>query len=174
MSTPTTAKNAPVRWIGRTKVVLENHPAPKTVIPIRIDAHAIADNQPIRLLLSPQHAVHVDGVLIQVHRLVNGSTVRPRPIPEMMHCHLELDAPDVILAEGLSVETYLDAGHRDGFQDVLGASPPCNAVFETGADHKWLIWELFGCAPLVLAGAALDKVRDRLAQRSARMAESVL
>jgi large repetitive protein len=67
----------PVRWIGQRWIDLAAHPQSETAAPIRILRGAFADNMPHSdLLLSPDHAVFVDGKLICARQLVNGTTIR--------------------------------------------------------------------------------------------------
>lgn len=70
------AGDVPVKWIGYRHVDCTRHNAPARVHPVRVRAGAFGDNLPVRdLLLSPDHAVFTDGVLIPVKHLVNGVTV---------------------------------------------------------------------------------------------------
>jgi hypothetical protein len=112
----------PVRWIGRTSIDLDRHPAPELVAPIRVRANAFEVGVPHRdLLLSPDHAIAVDGALIPVYLLVNGTTIRPEPARGVVrYFHVELDAHDMLLAEGLAVESYLDTGNRSAFVSSHG------------------------------------------------------
>ncbi len=77
---------------------------------------AFGDGLPIRdLILSPGHAVFVDGVLVPVGPLVNGATIVQEEVESVRYFHVELDAHDVILAEGLPCESYLDDANRETF-----------------------------------------------------------
>jgi hypothetical protein len=110
-----------VRWVGRRTVDVAAHPRPWDVAPVRVRAHAFAPGQPRRdLLLSPDHAVLVDGALIPVRYLVNGVTVAREPADSVTYLHIELDTHDVLLAEGMPCESFLDTGNRA----ALAVPPP--------------------------------------------------
>ncbi len=100
---------APVRWIGRRAIDCRRHPRPEQVWPVRVRAGAFGPGRPARdLLLSPDHSVHVDGALIPVRHLVNGASVRQQAVDLVEYWHIELASHDVLFAEGLPVESYLD------------------------------------------------------------------
>ena len=129
---------------------------------MRIAAGSFADNVPERdVYLSPDHAVFVDGVLIPVKYLIDGETIVQVPRDEVVYYHVELPEHDVMLAEGLAVETYLDTGDRATFDNAPGAvvMQPQFAV---------RTWEAAGCAELVVTGPRLEKVRQQLRVRSGK------
>ena len=65
----------PVAWIGR-QTVSRVFGDPLRVLPIRIEAGALGENLPARdLLVTPDHALLLGGVLIQAGALVNGTTI---------------------------------------------------------------------------------------------------
>jgi hypothetical protein len=72
-------------------------------------------------LLSPDHALFVDGLLIPVRYLCNGATIRQDARSEVTYFHVELDRHDILRAEGLPVESYLDAGNRGAFENATRA-----------------------------------------------------
>jgi hypothetical protein len=73
---------------------------------IRIRAHAFAPDMPARdLVLSGEHAIYADGALFQLADLCNGISIFPEPAQPASLYRIELDAHDVILAEGLPVES---------------------------------------------------------------------
>jgi hypothetical protein len=150
----------PIIWIGRRHIVLARHPAPDRVRPIRIAAGAFGSGLPRRdLLLSPDHAVYVDGVLIPIRTLVNGDSIAPAAGTTVTYHHVELAQHDVLLAEGLPAESYLDAQTRDSFDNG-------GRVMRAHADFASRVWEAAGCAPLLVCGPALDAVRARLAAQA--------
>ena len=52
-----------VKWLG-DRVSTDSHPEPETVAPIRTERDAFADGMPhCDLLVSPDHAICVDGTL---------------------------------------------------------------------------------------------------------------
>ena len=99
-----------------------------------------------------------DGVLIPIRYLVNGSTIAQVPATAMSsvtYYHLELPRHDVVLAEGLPVESYLDTGDRGRFSNSSG---PVILY----PDFACRVWEAKGCAPLCVVGPQVDAVRARL------------
>ena len=92
----------PVRWIGRNTVSTK-FADPLRVLPIRIRAGALSDHLPVRdLLVSPEHAVLVDDILLQAGALVNGlSIVRESNVAEtFVYYHIELAEHALVLGRG--------------------------------------------------------------------------
>src|ERR1019366_700567 len=99
----------PIVWIGQRAVNCERHPRPETVWPVRVQAGAFGANVPVRdLYLSPDHAVFVNDVLVPVKLLINGTSIAQVKQNRVTYYHVELPRHAVILAEGLTVESYLD------------------------------------------------------------------
>jgi autotransporter passenger strand-loop-strand repeat protein len=112
-------RTLPVRWIGRN-TVSTRFADPLRVLPIRIRAGALAEGRPARdLLVSPEHALLVEAILIQAGALVNGlSILRERDVPESFtYYHVELAEHALILAEGTAAETFVDNVHRSVFDN---------------------------------------------------------
>ena len=131
--------------------------------PIRIVAGAFGDESPRRdLLLSPDHAVYVDGVLIPIQYLENDITIRfvQAMGGVVMYYHVELDEHAVLLANGLPAESYLDTGERANFVNGGGA----RALHPEFVARRW---ESEGCAPLIVTGPVLRAVRERINSRAA-------
>jgi hypothetical protein len=111
-------RSVPVRWIGRQTVSRVFSDALR--LPVRVKAGALADNVPCRdLLVSPDHALFVDGLLIQAGALVNGtSIVRELEVPTTFtYYHVETDDHLLILAENAPAETFVDNVDRAGFDN---------------------------------------------------------
>jgi hypothetical protein len=160
----------PVRWIGYRHLDLTRHPVPDRVRPIRIRRGAFADNVPRRdLFLSPDHAVFVDDVLIPIKRLINGTSIEHVPMDEVTYYHIELPQHDVLLAEGMPAESYLDVGDRFNFAN--GGGPI--ALHPEFSERRWdtaLLWEALGCARLIVTGRELDAARTLVNSRAATVA----
>ncbi|MGA2950732.1 MAG: Hint domain-containing protein, partial [Caulobacteraceae bacterium] len=92
--------------------------------PVCVRAGAFGDGQPVRdLRLSPGHAVCVDvlgEIFTPVSGLINGVTILAEPVAEVTYWHVELESHDVLLAEGLPCESYMDAGNRAFFGRQYG------------------------------------------------------
>jgi len=108
----------PIKWVGQRHVDLKRHARPEQAAPIRIRAGAIAEATPAKdLLVSPEHAIFIDGALVQARSLVNGgSIVQERGTDEITYYHIELATHGVFFADGLAVESYLDNGDRSFFE----------------------------------------------------------
>jgi T5SS/PEP-CTERM-associated repeat protein/autotransporter passenger strand-loop-strand repeat protein len=151
-----------IAWVGSRIMDCSRHPRPETVWPVRIATGAFAENMPSRdLFVSPDHAIYVDGVLIPAKLLLNGTTVRQVRRRHVVYHHIELARHDVVLAEGLPAETYLDTGDRAKFHG--------GSVTVLHPDFTARTWEMEGCAELVVTGLRLSIVRERLAARAYEM-----
>ena len=148
----------PIVWIGHRTISLHRHPARQRFLPIRVAPHAFGHGVPRReLILSPDHAVFVDQVLIPIRHLVNGGSVAALDVDTISYFHLALASHDVVLAEGMPAETYLEAGSGDAFGDADGVMRLHRN--RQASDHCAMQWETHGYAPLVMVGAELDKAR---------------
>jgi hypothetical protein len=149
-------REAKVVWIGRRTLDCRRHRRPASVVPVRVRRGAFAPGQPKRdLLLSPDHALFLDDVLIPVGRLVNGTTIRRMPPGVVTYWHVELDRHDVIFAEGLAVESFLDTGNRSAFENG-------GPVMQLHPNFRLLAWEGAACAPLVVTGPIVERARAML------------
>jgi hypothetical protein len=147
---------ARIAWLGSTTLDIARHRWPDLVRPVRIRAGALADGVPRRdLLLSPEHALALDGVLVPAKLLVNGRAILAEPgVARVTYLHVELPTHAALLAEGAPAESYLDLGHRHLLQAVGDGAPPA-------AQHPPV-----ACAPRIEAGPRLEALRARLAARA--------
>jgi hypothetical protein len=148
----------PIRWIGHRRLDLSRHPQPAEVRPVRVACGAFGDGLPSRdLWLSPGHNMAWDGALTPISALVNGVSVQQVECDSIEYWHVELDAHDVILAEGLPAESYLDTGNRTAFANG-------GAFVEAHPDFKPRHWAET-CLPLVAEGPAVVAMKARLLAR---------
>jgi hypothetical protein len=152
-----------IRWIGRRTVDCTRHPKPEQVWPVRVAAGAFAPQLPVRdLFLSPDHAIYAEGVLVPIKHLINGHTVAQQRPAAVTYFHVELARHNVLLAEGLPAESYLDTGDRDAFANGGGATR-LHPAWGSAARDIALFLEVCGFAPLTVAGPAVERLRARLA-----------
>jgi hypothetical protein len=157
----------PVAWIGQTTINLSRHPEPARATPIRVAADAIAPGVPCRdLYLSRDHAVLLDGALIPVWQLANGASIaRDDSWRSVTYFHVELDRHDIVLAEGLASESYLDTGNRGLFANARGVRP-LHAKFPEPDADALRVWAERAAAPLLLDGPVVAAHRARLLARA--------
>jgi hypothetical protein len=139
------------------------HPRPGQAQPVRIRAGALGPDKPARdLRVSPGHALCLDmlgEVLVPAIALVNGSTIVQEDVAHVTYWHVELDGHDILLAEGLPAESYLECGNRGFFGTGavvdLAAGPDAGAA--TTADY---------CRPFHRDGPVVAAARARLRSRA--------
>jgi len=152
----------PVTWLGHRRIRFAARSDVPQPHPIRIRADAFAPGQPRRdLVLSPDHAVFVEGVLIPIRRLVNGATILRETVASVVYWHVELATHDILLAEGLPAESYLDTGNRAAFANA--GVTMLQASFERDPGR---VWAEHACAELVEEGPIPQEARARLAARA--------
>jgi hypothetical protein len=152
-------ESRPVRWLGHRSMDCSRYRDPTEVWPYRVQAGAFTDGMPKSdLWLSKHHALFVDGSLIQVKHLANGATIKQVPRYQVVYWHVELETHDILLAEGLPSESYLDVGNRSAFENggkFIEAFP--NFEPKRNADM---------CAPFVEEGPVVERARTYLLERA--------
>jgi len=111
----------PVKWIGRQTVVAAFGPGRERG-PVLVCAGAFAPGLPVRdLRITSDHALLLDGLLVQAGALVNGTTVRRMTAAELGErytvFHVETARHELILAEGVAAETFVDNVTRRRFDN---------------------------------------------------------
>jgi hypothetical protein len=172
-----------IKWIGYNKYTKDaDRPWQARVMPIRVARAAIADQAPHRdLYLSPEHRVYVNGVLIAVKHLVNGTSIAPAAPDGMAaieYYHIEFDTHEVMLAEGAPVESFLEANsEREYFSNfvqyerVYGSDQPQMTPFAPILGYRSRRQKLTGFARSVVSNIMdvrdpIQVARDQLARRA--------
>ncbi|TFZ56893.1 Hint domain-containing protein [Methylorubrum sp. Q1] len=151
----------PITWIGHREIKAETGSIAFEQQPVRIRAGAFGSNLPTRdLCLSPGHPVLVGadlnnegGVLVPAMCLINGVTITREPRASITYWHVELDSHDILLAEGLPVESYFEMGSRPWF---AGANDPLiepDLIWADGSKR---------CRPVAIDGPLVEAERLRL------------
>ncbi len=155
-------ESRPICWVGQRQVYPHRNPDPESVAPIRIRRGAIEAEVPARdLVVSPDHALFLDGVLIAARQLVNGvSVVQDCSIRTLRYFHVELDGHAVLLAENTAAESYLDTGNRDWFTN---AGPVATLLARPMAADR----QIAACVPFATDAATVEPIWRRLAERAA-------
>lgn len=113
---------AKVKWLGYRTLYKNSIPEKdaKRAFPILFKKGCIADNVPHRdLVMSPGHHVFFDGNLVPAMVLVNGiSIVQQFEMQSFQYFHVELEQFDILVAEGVPAESYVDCGNRNMFQNA--------------------------------------------------------
>lgn len=161
---------AAVKWMGY-RTLRKTHIPPKDAIrayPITFVKEAIGPNLPHRdLTLSPGHHLYFDGKLVPAMLLVNGKTItQDFAREEFQYFHLELESFDILLAEGVPTESYVDTGNRWMFQNAhTVAMNPDFGPAEGRPDIPGI--------EVLRSGPAIDVIRERLLMRAETMTHSV-
>ena len=109
----------PVCWLGK-QTVSKRFADPLRNFPVRIEPGALGEKMPSRtLLVSPDHALLIDGLMIQAGALVNGTSItREYDVPDVfVYYHVELEDHSLIFAENTPAETFVDNVDRMNFDN---------------------------------------------------------
>lgn len=110
----------PVLWVGTQ--TLRRGFAHEERSPIRIAAGALGHGMPRRnLVVTADHGMILDGVIVNAGALVNGDTIQPVPRnqlpPRYRVWHIETEAHEVLLAEGAPTESFIDYSGRAAYDN---------------------------------------------------------
>jgi len=152
----------PIKWVGRRSYLGRFVIGRKDILPVCIKAGALTDNVPKRdLWISPNHAVYLDGALIEAKDLVNGvSIVQAESVKQIEYFHIELETHDIIVAEGALSETFIDDDSRGMFYNAYEYRVLYPAAVTTAAQY---------CAPRMQDGYEVEVIRRRIALRAGMM-----
>jgi hypothetical protein len=107
-------KIRPIQWIGRYPFKRSDPAKPwvKDILPVRIARSALGHDVPqTDLYITRAHALLIDGVLVPVCSLLNGTTITlydAREHDALEYFHIKLERHDVIYAEAAPCETLFD------------------------------------------------------------------
>ena len=133
-----------VAWVGHRRQV-------KGEV-VRVRTHALGTRVPVQdLIVSADHGLFVDSVLVQAGLLVNGSTIRREWRDAVTFWRVELERHAILLAAGAPAESYLDTGNRRQFSNC----PIGYDAASSGTDEG-------PCAEMVFRGRRLDSIKARL------------
>ena len=101
------------------------------------------------LIVSADHGLYLDGVLVQAGLLASADTIVVEPRDDVTFWHVELDHHAILLAEGALAESDFDTGNRGQFAN-------CALAYDaTTPDPR------DPCAEMVFAGERLERVKAR-------------
>ena len=170
----------PIRWIGRYPFRKSDpsNPWPKDVRPVRVARSALAVDVPhADLYVTAEHAFLVDGLLIPVGNLINGTTITrrdARDCDELEYFNIKVEGHDVIYAEGAPVETLRQVdksavNFAEYFRTYGGPESQesrCAPWVSYGGARGELKSRLRSAiSPWLDRREAIDAIRDRLEER---------
>lgn len=108
-----------IKWIGHRTYQQPFTKEEKAAFPVLIKKNSIAKGSPCSdLYLSPEHSILIDRSLIPIKMLINGSTIKIiSDFPAIIYYHIELSNHEVIYAENLAVESFIDCKNRENFEN---------------------------------------------------------
>jgi hypothetical protein len=169
----------PIHWIGRYPFK-KSDPAKswvRDVLPVRVARSALGPDIPdADLYVTKAHALLIDGVLVPVCHLINGTTITlydAGELDELEFFHIKLELHDVIYAEGAPCETLLSVDENAvNFAEYLRQYGPPMIK-----DARCAPWVGFGrrieiksrfrsaISPWIDRRQKLDIIRDKLEER---------
>lgn len=108
-------RDVAVKWVGYTKF----GPAER-LAPVEVSAGALGENLPTKdLIVTADHALLIGDTLCAAGALVNGTTIaRTTELGETFTVyHVETEEHEVIVANGVAAETYIDNVARTAFDN---------------------------------------------------------
>ncbi|MFT8309123.1 Hint domain-containing protein [Acetobacter malorum] len=148
-------KRRPIRWIGNRAYSGRFAATNPDVLPVLFRAGSLGQGLPRRdLMVSPLHAMYLDGVLVPAQALVNGvSIVRLQQVDRVDYFHIELKTHDILLAEGAPAESFVDDDSRGMFHNAHEYAERYPNERKPAVQY---------CAPRVEEGPQLEVIRQRL------------
>ncbi|MEL7114420.1 MAG: Hint domain-containing protein [Pseudomonadota bacterium] len=110
----------PVKWVGYQDLFATS--VTEDMQPVRIRAGALGENLPhTDLIVTSDHALALDGYLVDANALLNRETIDILPLEEcgfrLRVFHIETEEHEVLVANGVGAESFLDAPDRSSFDN---------------------------------------------------------
>jgi Hint domain len=176
----------PIQWMGRYHYARSDMSKPwvRDVLPVRIARSALATDVPYGdLYLSQSHCIFIDGELVSVGSLVNGTTIAVQDAgerSELVYYHVKLQSHDIVQAQGARCETLRHVDESAvNFVEYLRmygaqseAERPCAPIRLSGNRSRLGSHLRSAFSPLVDRRQKVDIIRDRLEDRALTMGEA--
>jgi hypothetical protein len=169
----------PIQWIARYPLKKSNPSKPwvKDALPVRVARSALAPDVPhTDLYVTSGHALFIDGLLVPVGDLINGTSITRDECDcdELEYFNIKVEGHDVIYAEGAPVETLLEVDEfavnfaeyfrRYGVPETQ--ETPCAPLVTYGGGRGEFKSRIRSAmSPWLDRREPLDVIRDRLEER---------
>jgi len=175
----------PIQWIGHYRYQKSDPSKPwgKHALPVRVARSALAPDVPhADLVLSQGHALYIDGALVQVGGLINGTTIAlhaAEEFDELEFFHIKIETHDLIFAEGAPCETLLSVDENaNNFADYYRRygtpqteEQPCLPILSYNSGRSQIRSRLRSAiSPWYDRRHQFDIIRDRLEERALALA----
>jgi hypothetical protein len=152
-----------IKWIGQRTYRAAHLARPDMALPVRIAAGAIADGVPyVDLYVSPDHGMFLDGKLVPARLLINGRSIVQEMRPTFEYFHVELESHDILLAEGMPVESFLSVDQAR----AIFENPKVAAMYPaTDAARVRAAYAMDGFAPLAVNAKTVEPIWRAIAAR---------
>jgi Hint domain len=176
-----------IQWIGRYPF-RKSDPSkswPKHARPIRVARSALAPEVPhADLYVTAEHALLIDGVLIPVGNLINGTMItrdEARDVDELEYFNIKVEGHDVIYAEGAPVETLREvnesavnfAEYFRMYGDPKTQETRCAPWVSYGARGELKSRIRSAISPWLDRREPIDVIRDRLEERGINLSRQL-